>query len=124
MRQLTTRPVRDGISDTLAYPLLRHRASVTELRHPADSKNLPPAVGGPPHHGAVTRVRDVLLVTIGMWVHEIDSQELAQLRRDHPPVSDAGAFELGHGVHVERLAQDVSSVAVAQPAPARAAASA
>jgi hypothetical protein len=79
---------------------------VTEPRHPADSKNLPSFVAGPPHHGEVTRVRDVLLVTIGMWVHEIDSQELAQLHRDHPPVTDAGAFDLGHGVRVERLAQD------------------
>jgi hypothetical protein len=79
---------------------------VTDLRHPADSNNLPPFVGGPPRHGAVTRVRDVLLVTIGMWVHEIDSQELAQLHHDHPPVTDARAFDLGRGVRVERLAQD------------------
>ena len=78
---------------------------MTELRHPADSKDLPPFVGGPPSRGAETRVRDILLVTIGMWVHEIDNEELSQMHHDHPPITDAGSFDLGHGVRMERLAQ-------------------
>jgi hypothetical protein len=79
---------------------------VTDLRHPADSKDLPPFVGGPPSRGAETRVRDILLVTIGMWEDEIDSDALSQLHRDHPPVTDAGSFDLGHGVRLQQLAQE------------------
>ena len=75
---------------------------MTELRHPGDSRDLRP-IGGPPRHGAVTRVRDILLVTIGMWVHEIDSDELLRLHREHPPVTEAGAFDLGRGLRLEKL---------------------
>jgi hypothetical protein len=69
---------------------------VTELRHPAYSRDLP-TVGGPPGHGATTRVCDVLLVTIGMWVHDLDSEDLPELHREHPPVTDDGPFNLGTG---------------------------
>jgi hypothetical protein len=41
-----------------------------------------------------------------MWVHEIESDELSLLHDEHPPVTDAGGFDLGHGVRLERLAQE------------------
>lgn len=76
---------------------------VTDLQHPADSSRLPSAVSSPPHAGAHTRVRDVLLVLIGEWVHEIDSDELDRLHDEQPPVTDAGPFDLGHGLCIEKL---------------------
>jgi hypothetical protein len=79
--------------------------AVVEFRHPADSRDLP-TIGGPPRHGAMTGVRDVLLVNIGMWVHQIDDELLDEYHREHPPVTDDGPFDLGHGLRVEEIANE------------------
>lgn len=65
-------------------------------RHPADSAELD-ICSSPPGRASVARVRDVLLVIIGEWVHEIDHGELDAFHREHPPATDAGPFDLGYG---------------------------
>lgn len=86
---------------------------MTDLRHPADSQDLPPFVSGPPGQNTPTRVRDVLLVLFGEWVHEIDSDELSRLHREQPPVTDTGPFDLGHDVRLEELSSEEGELLMA-----------
>jgi len=62
-------------------------------------------VGRPPTQAPVTQVLDVLIATNGR-AHEAGDQD-HDLR---PPVANAGPFDLGHGVRIERLSVDDSEL--------------
>ena len=69
-------------------------------RDPADSRGLG-VTAGPPTQAPVVRVLDVLISTTAR-VHEASDEDWDL----HPPVADAGPFDLGHGVRLERLDEE------------------
>lgn len=74
---------------------------VTEC-HPADSRDLP-VIGRAPTSAPVVQVLDVLIATTGR-AHEASEEDYDL----HPPVADTAQFDLGHGVRIERLPDDIA----------------